>query len=1052
MIKLVKKRYLWKTSISFQVIIYKPSNEFDMKTFLPLITCFITSFVATATPGVNLTTYPLASSSVNQGTTGVVVYIVKMKVTTEAVTINNIQYTLSGTNGNNDFSNTYTYFNTFPTLTGATYLGGTSADYAAPQAYSYGVNKTLNPGDSGYYIITVNLTSDAKNGNNVKVTGASTPVVFTYSTAVNLSGSQTNGATVTIEAANVKLSPSPTAAASVNQGTTGVLVYAVKMKVTTQPTTVSSISYILSGTHDANDLSNTYVYYNTLPTLTGATYLGGATANYAAPHTYNVGINKPMAVGDTGYFMVTVNVTNTASNAKTIRVISPVEFFFNTAPTVTGSQTSGGLFTITGANVKVSSTPLSSINVNQGTTGVLVYAVKMKVTTQPVTVNGITYNLSGNHDANDLTNTYVYYNSSNPNLTGATYLGGDAATYTSPHTHNVGINKAMALGDSGYFIITVNVSATANDTSTVQLHGNVSPVTFTYTTDPKVTNTQSDGDIITIRAANIKVSTQALPAATVNQGTTGIVVYMVKMKVSTQPVTVNGISYTLSGTQDANDLTNTYAYFNTSPSLSGATYLGGGAANYAAPQTYSYGINRAFVPGDSGYFMITVNVSATATDSKTIKVNGAATPVSFTYNTAPNVSGSQSNGSTITIKSATINVTTFPVTGGDVNQGSNTVLIYAVKAKATGQPLTINGITYTLDGTHNGNDLTNTYVYFNSIPTLTGSTYLGGGAANYAAPQSYTFGINKMLAAGDSGYFFITVNVHAKATDGKTIKVTGSTAPVTFSYNTDPKVTGKQTNGTTTIIQAADMVFSTFPLAAGSMAKNSTGNIVYIAKAKAKTQPATVNSVTFNLGGTHDNNDLTNVYVYFNTLPTLTGATYHGGLTTPFAGPHTYKLSINKTFTPADTGYFLFVVNVAATANGGHTVKVDGASKPVVFGFTTAPNITNNQTDNAGVQTISGAPFAKPANEVIRETFAEAIARVYPNPVRDKAHIVLPSFNTDAVTVIVLNTAGKVMMTKVVTGFSGRYLLNTNSLPKGAYYLIADGKDGTKRTLLFEKQ
>jgi hypothetical protein len=77
---------------------------------------------------------------------------------------------------------------------------------------------------------------------------------------------------------------------------------------------------------------------------------------------------------------------------------------------------------------------------------------KMKVITEPVSINNIQFTLSGNHDANDLTSVYVYYNATEPVISGASYLGYAAATYAAPHDYSIGISKAMAVNEAGYLL------------------------------------------------------------------------------------------------------------------------------------------------------------------------------------------------------------------------------------------------------------------------------------------------------------------------------------------------------------------------------------------------------------------------------------------------------------------------------------------------------------------------------------------------------------------------------------------------------------------------
>jgi Secretion system C-terminal sorting domain len=123
--------------------------------------------------------------------------------------------------------------------------------------------------------------------------------------------------------------------------------------------------------------------------------------------------------------------------------------------------------------------------------------------------------------------------------------------------------------------------------------------------------------------------------------------------------------------------------------------------------------------------------------------------------------------------------------------------------------------------------------------------------------------------------------------------------------------------------------------------------------------PVTVSNIQFTLGGTHDNNDLVSYHIYFNpTAPTVFGASFMAAnIPATFAAPHTYNtpftVSGSQTIAAGSSGYFIIVVNINATATSGNTVKVNGLTNPVTFGYTTSPPITNNQTDVAVTQTIS---------------------------------------------------------------------------------------------------
>ena len=108
----------------------------------------------------------------------------------------------------------------------------------------------------------------------------------------------------------------------------------------------------------------------------------------------------------------------------------------------------------------------------------------MKVITEAVTVNNIQFTLLGTHDNGDLTYVYVYFNASAPDMSGASYLGYSAASYAGPHSYSVNINKPMAVGDQGYFIISVSVTNNGTDNRTVFMNGLTDPAEFGFTTHP----------------------------------------------------------------------------------------------------------------------------------------------------------------------------------------------------------------------------------------------------------------------------------------------------------------------------------------------------------------------------------------------------------------------------------------------------------------------------------------------------------------------------------------------------------------------------------------
>ena len=341
-------------------------------------------------------------------------------------------------------------------------------------------------------------------------------------------------------------------------------------------------------------------------------------------------------------------------------------------------------------NITLSTSPVVASSVAQGTTNNIVYAVKMDVTSLPVTVNSMQFTLTGTHDDNDLVVLHVYFNSTAPTLSGATQKAVNvSANFTAPHTYNAIFNlgsQGLAAGTSGYFIVVADVAAAATSGNTIKVNGLSNPVTFAYATSPTITNNQTDiAGIQTILAAGVTLTTSLIAAANITQGTNNNIVYAVKMDIAALPVTVNSMQFTLTGTHDDNDLVVLHVYFNsTAPTLSGATQKAVNvSANFAAPHTYNAIFNlgsQALAAGTSGYFIVVADVAAAATSGNTIKVNGLTNPVTFGYTTSPTITNNQTDiAGTQTILAAGVTLTTSLIAASNITQGTNNNIVYAVR-------------------------------------------------------------------------------------------------------------------------------------------------------------------------------------------------------------------------------------------------------------------------------------------------------------------------------------------------------------------------------------
>ncbi len=457
------------------------------------------------------------------------------------------------------------------------------------------------------------------------------------------------------------------------------------------------------------------------------------------------------------------------------------------------------------ATVTITSTTVADGVIAQGSSANIVYVAQMQVATQQVTVNNISIPLLGTHDADDLGYVTVYFNASSPVVSGAAYLGQLPVTFAAPHTYSIGINRTIAAGESGYFIIVVSVLNTATDNHTVTVNGATNPLVFSYSTAVTLINNQTDaaGDQ-TIQAADVTVTSLPVADGVIAQGSSANIVYVAQMQVATQPVTVNNISIPLLGTHDADDLGYVSVYFNaSSPVVAGAAYLGQLPVTFAAPHTYSIGIYRTIAAGESGYFIIVVSVLNTATDNHTVTINGATDPLVFGFTNTSNVTNNQTDAAgDQTIQAADVTVTSLPVADGVIAQGSSANIVYVAQMQVATQPVTVNNISIPLLGTHDADDLGYVSVYFNaSSPVVAGAAYLGQLPVTFAAPHTYSIGIYRTIAAGESGYFIVAVGVKPTGTLGNTVEIDGAVNPLIFGFTNTTNETNNQSDasGTKTI-------------------------------------------------------------------------------------------------------------------------------------------------------------------------------------------------------------------------------------------------------------
>jgi hypothetical protein len=139
-----------------------------------------------------------------------------------------------------------------------------------------------------------------------------------------------------------------------------------------------------------------------------------------------------------------------------------------------------------------------------------------------------------------------------------------------------------------------------------------------------------------------------------------------------------------------------------------------------------------------------------------------------------------------------------------------------------------------------------------------------------------------------------------------------------------------------------------------------------------------------------------------------------------------------------ESGYYIISVNVKSTANTGHTVKINGATDPVILSYATAPNVVNNQTNNAGVKTISSTLLTNKnvAEESMSTTYS--VSQVFPNPAKTLFSFTIAGKKNETIKAQLTGRNGNVMFEKNfnITQVQNHYSINVSTMPTGTYYLV----------------
>ena len=901
------------------------------------------------------------------------------------------------------------------TITGTgTYASGATATLTATAAAGYtfsgwsgSVTGTTNP-------VTVSMTA------NRSVTATFTPITYTLATtATPTAGGTVAGGGTYASGATATLTATP-AAGYTFTGWSGA--------VTGTATTVT-VSMTANRSVTATFTPITYTLTTTATPTAGGTIAGGGTYAYNATATLTA---TPAA----GYVFsgwsgavtgtaTTVTVSMTANRSVTA-TFTPITYTLTTTatPTAGGTVAGGGTYAYN-ATATLTATPAAGYVFSgwsgavTGTATTITVAMNAnKSVTATFTAAAVTYSLTGTASP-----------TAGGTITGTgTYASGATATLTA--TAAAGYTFSGWSGSATGTTNPVTVSMTANRSVTATF----TPITYTLTT----TASPTAGGAVT-GAGTYNSGTTATLTATPAAGYT-FTGWSGAATGTTNPVTV---SMTANRSVTATFTPITYTLTTIATPTAGGTVAGGGTYAYNATATLTATPAAGYVfSGWSGAVTgtaTTITVAMNANKSVTATFTAAAVTYSLTGTASPTIGGTIAGTGTYT-SGATATLTATPAWGyvftgwsGAVTGTTNPVTVSMTANRLVTAIFT--QISYTLTGT--------------ASPTAGGTiagtgSYLSGSTATVTATPAtgYTF-------SGWSGSATGTTNpVTVLMTDNRSVTATFTPVSYTLTATANPTAGGTVTGagsynyGTTATLTATPNAGYTFTGWSGDATGTATiitisinGNKSVVATFVASSTPTTLHIEDDSIGtrgflcsiqGSVSNNsgaanrrsiNLTNSLAKGLNWSVDAGATGTYNLKWRYANGSTsntffMKLIINGVVIddsvpfPKTTGSSTFVTTTGdyPLTAGNNTIRLESiearATADVDWMEVTGINPTAGDCMQTGAR-----PAATSTTTSIATT--SKTKGVYPNPANGAINIGFDVSETQRVSFVILDAAGK---------------------------------------------
>jgi len=329
---------------------------------------------------------------------------------------------------------------------------------------------------------------------------------------------------------------------------------------------IEKLTLETGGTYLVSDIKSFKLYYSQDEILDDSDPIVSTKSAEDAGSAMVYPVNRTIPNGSTGYFFLTADISSSAGSGRTISInalrLSDIDINLKWSKwSKTGTLSNGGVQTFDSPEVTIKSHPVSEGIATQGTSGYLLYGLKLKLEVKnksDVVLTGLELTTGGNYQSTDIAGFTLRYSedeildADDSPLAEGTVGTGKTVTFAFPGESE---KKNLPAGSTGYLFVTADIADKVNSDLTISVASiNFDDIQFQIV-PAKVGTPLPAGETHTLYAPPvIEISTPQVSAAQVAQGTGDHILYRITLSVADNSVVLNGLTMTPKGTYTASDI------------------------------------------------------------------------------------------------------------------------------------------------------------------------------------------------------------------------------------------------------------------------------------------------------------------------------------------------------------------------------------------------------------------------------------------------------------------------------------------------------------------